>query len=113
MAYIHELPGWPGLTFAPHAVADDLAAVRQKLGKHLGLMQALGFGLQSEAGIATLTAEIVKSSAIEGEKLDTEEVRSSIARKLGVEAAGVSKAAREVDGIVEMMLDATRIVISL
>jgi Fic family protein len=108
MTFIHESPDWPHFTWAPHAVADSLAAVRHKLGNHLGLMQSLGFGLKTEAGITTLVAEIVKSSAIEGEKLDTEEVRSSIARKLGLEAAGLPKATREVDGIVEMMLDATR-----
>jgi Fic family protein len=89
-------------------LTDSLAAVRHKQGKHLGLMQSLGFELQTEAGITTLTAEIVKSSAIEGEKLDTEEVRSSIARKLGVEAAGLPKPTRAIDGIVDMMLDATR-----
>lgn len=108
MPYIHELPDWPRFTWDPHAVSDSLTAVRYKVIKHLTLMQSLGFGLQTEAGIATLTAEIVKSSAIEGEKLDTEEVRSSIARKLGVEVAGIPKRTREVDGIVEMMLDATR-----
>src|SRR5690606_26145401 len=108
MPYIHELPDWPRFTWDPHAVSDSLTAVRYKVIKHLTLMQSLGFGLQTVEGIATLTAEIVKSSAIEGEKLDTEEVRSSIARKLGVEVAGIPKRTREVDGIVEMMLDATR-----
>ncbi len=108
MAYIHELADWPQFTWDPQALADSLAAVRHKQGRHLGLMRALGFGLQAEAGITTLTAEIVKSSAIEGEKLDTEEVRSSIARRLGVETAGLPKPTREIDGIVEMMLDATR-----
>lgn len=108
MTFIHELPEWPRFTWNPLAVADSVAAVRHKQGTHLGLMKSLGFALQTEAGIATLTAEIVKSSAIEGEKLNTEEVRSSIARQLGVEAAGLPKATREIDGIVEMMLDATR-----
>lgn len=108
MAYIHELPEWPRFTWNPRALADALAAVRHKQGVHLGLMKSLGFGLQTEAGIATLTAEIVKSSAIEGQQLNTEDVRSSLARQLGVEAGGLPRATREVDGIVEMMLDATR-----
>lgn len=108
MAYIHQLPDWPDFRWEPHALASGLAAVRLKQGKHLGLMQSLGFDLQTEAGIATLATEIVKSSAIEGEKLDTAEVRSSISRKLGLETAGLPKPAREIDGIVDMMLDATR-----
>ena len=71
-------------------------------------MEALGFDLRAEASLSTLTEEVVKSSAIEGERLDPDEVRSSIARKLGLDVAGVSKPGRDVDGVVEMMLDATR-----
>jgi Fic family protein len=108
MAFVHELPNWPNLTWDAQALAQTLSAVRHKQGKHLGKMEALGFELRTEASVTVLTSEIVKSSAIEGEHLDTDEVRSSIARRLGLDAAGLPKPGREVEGIVEMMLDATR-----
>jgi Fic family protein len=85
-----------------------LADVRYRQGRLLGRMEGLGFRLRSEAKLSTLTADVVKSSAIEGEKLDAEEVRSSIARRLGLEYAGAAAASRDVEGIVEMMLDATQ-----
>jgi Fic family protein len=85
-----------------------LAAVRHKQGRLLGKMEALGFDLRAEASLAVLTSDVVKSSAIEGEKLDPEQVRSSIARRLGLDVAGLPKAGRDVEGVVEMMLDATR-----
>ena len=71
-------------------------------------MEALGFKLQQEAVLQTLTADVLKSSEIEGEKLDPEQVRSSIARRLGMDGGELKTAARHVDGVVEMMLDATR-----
>jgi Fic family protein len=71
-------------------------------------MEALGFNLQREAILETLTVDVIKTSEIEGEKLDTEEVRSSIARRLGVDIGALKKTDRNVDGIVELMLDATR-----
>lgn len=108
MTYIHERRGWPELTWDSEVLEGALAAVRHKQGKHLGRMQALGFDLRAEAGLATLTDDVVKSSAIEGENLDPGEVRSSLARKLGMDAGGLPEPGREVDGIVEMMLDATR-----
>lgn len=108
MAYIHELPNWPDLTWEMQALAQSLSAVRHKQGKHLGKMEALGFDLRTEASVTSLTHEIVTSSAIEGEHLETDEVRSSIARKLGLDLAGISKPRRKVEGIVEMMLDATQ-----
>lgn len=108
MAYIHELPRWPHFTWDTQSLAQTLSAVRHKQGKHLGKMEALGFELQAEANVTALTSEIVKSSAIEGKQLDTDEVRSSIARKLGLDVAGLPKPGREVEGIVEMMLDATQ-----
>lgn len=106
--YIHEKPGWPKFAWDDSALADARAAVRQKHGRLLGRMEALGFDLRSEASLITLTSEVVKSSAIEGEHLDPDEVRSSIARKLGLDAGGLPKAGRSVDGVVEMMIDATR-----
>jgi Fic family protein len=108
MTYIHERPEWPDFTWDTEALAAPLAAVRHKQGKHLGKMEALGFELRTEASLAALTEEVVKSSAIEGEHLNPEEVRSSIARKLGLDVAGLPEPGRDVDGIVEMMLDATR-----
>ena len=95
MTYIHELPDWPDFTWDTQALAQALSAVRHKQGKHLGKMEALGFDLRTEASVTALTSEIVKSSAIEGEQLDTNEVRSSIARKLGLDVAGLPTPGRE------------------
>ncbi len=108
MTFIHELTSWPDFTWDSAALAGELAAVRHKQGRHLGKMEALGFELRAEANLTALTNEIVHSSAIEGEHLDPAEVRSSIARKLGLDVAGLPRPGREVEGIVEMMLDATR-----
>ncbi len=108
MAFIHERPGWPEFTWDSEALTGALAAVRHEQGKHLGKMEALGFDLRAQASLTALTDEVVKSSAIEGENLNPEEVRSSIARKLGLDVAGLPKPGREVEGVVEMMLDATR-----
>ncbi len=108
MAFIHHLPNWPDFTLDMRALSQNLAFVRFKQGKHLGKMEALGFELRIDASITSLTSEIVKSSAIEGEHLSIEEVRSSIARRLGLDVAGLPKPGREVEGIVEMMLDATQ-----
>lgn len=108
MTFIHERSGWPEFSWDSGALAGLLAAVRHKQGRHLGKMETLGFELRADASLTTLTEEVVKSSAIEGEHLDPEEVRSSIARKLGLDVAGLPEPGREVEGIVEMMLDATR-----
>ncbi len=108
MAFIHERPGWPEFSWDSEALAGVLAAVRYKQGRHLGKMETLGFDLRTEATVTALTDEVVKSSAIEEEHLDPGEVRLSIARKLGLDVAGPPRPGREVDGIVEMMLDATR-----
>jgi Fic family protein len=85
-----------------------LADIRHRQGRLLGQMEGLGFTLRSEASLTTLTSDVVGSSAIEGEKLNVEEVRSSIARRLGIEYAGAAGASRNVEGVVEMMLDGTR-----
>jgi Fic family protein len=71
-------------------------------------MEALGFQLQQEAVLHTLTDDVVTSSAIEGEMLDVQHVRSSVARRLGLDVGGVVAADRHIEGVVEMMLDATR-----
>jgi Fic family protein len=106
--YIHELAGWPKLSWNQERLANTLASVRHKQGWLLGRMEALGFPLQQEAVLQTLTEDVVKSSDIEGEKLDASQVRSSIARRLGIDIGGVEPADRRVEGVVEMMLDATR-----
>lgn len=108
MSYIHELSGWPELAWDAAKLAPLLAEVRHRQGRLVGRMEGLGFPLRSEASLSTLTADVVKSSAIEGEILDAEQVRSSIARKLGLDVAGIGSASRDVEDIVEMMLDATQ-----
>ncbi len=106
--YIHQLSDWPQFTWDRERLAEPLADIRHRQGRLLGHMEALGFNLRQEATLETLTADVIKSSEIEGEKLDTEQVRSSIARRLGVDIGALKKADRNVDGIVEVMLDATR-----
>lgn len=106
--YIHLRPDWPRFRWDQQALAGTLAEVRHRQGRLLGRMESLGFMLQKEAELETLTLEILKSSEIEGEKLDAAQVRSSIARRLGIETAGMVAAERDVEGVVEMMLDATQ-----
>jgi len=108
MRYIHQHPAWPNLTWDAAELATPLAALRHKQGRLLGRMEALGFELRQEASLTSLTSDVVKSSAIEGENLDPNEVRSSIARRLGLDVAGLPPAGRDVDAVVEMMLDATQ-----
>ena len=108
MAYIHEHSGWPSLKWDETALAALLGRVRHSQGRLLGKMEGLGFSLRNEASLRMLTADVVKSSAIEGEQLDAEAVRSSLARRLGLDIGGLKPAPRDVEGIVEMMLDATQ-----
>ena len=108
MTYIWENSRWPELTWDTQALATALVAVRHKQGRLLGLMESLGFALRAEANLQALADEVVTSCAIEGERLDTQEVRSSIARRLGLDVAGLPVPGRAVEGVVEMMLDATR-----
>jgi len=109
MTFVHESPHGPELTWDQGRLAGVLGAVRYRQGRLLGRMEALGFDFRAEARLATLTTDVVKSSAIEGETLNAEEVRSSIARHLGLAAAGTSMTAgRDVEGVVELMLDATQ-----
>ena len=108
MSYIHHLRDWPGFRWDHEAVAAPLAEIRHRQGRLLGRMEGLGFALQKEAELETLTLDVLKSSEIEGERLDPEHVRSSIARRLGLDAGGTEPADRDVEGVVEMMLDATQ-----
>jgi Fic family protein len=107
-AYIHQHKDWPRLRWNSERLASRLADIRYRQGRLLGQMESLGFKLREEASLRTLTEDVVKSSDIEGEKLDPLAVRSSIARRMGLEIAGLVPSDRNVDGIVEMMLDATR-----
>src|SRR5229473_4163131 len=106
--YIHGQPDWPKFRWNREAVSKRLADVRHQQGRLLGRMEGLGFTLQQEAVLQTLTADVLKSSEIEGETLDAEQVRSSIARRLGMDIGALEPADRNVEGVVEMMLDATR-----
>lgn len=106
--YIHEKENWTNFTWNEKLVSKKLAETRNLQGRLLGRMESLGFAQQDEAVLNTLTLEIVKSSEIEGEILDLEQVRSSVARRLGIELAGAIESERHIDGIVEMMIDATQ-----
>src|SRR5665213_3878940 len=106
--YIYELPDWPGFHWNRERLAQLLAAVRHEQGRLIGRMEALGFQLRQEAVLQTLTSDVLKTSEIEGEKLDADQVRSSIARRLGMDIGALKAADRNVEGVVEMMLDATR-----
>lgn len=106
--YIHELPGWPNFGWREDALVNQLGTVRHQQGRLLGRMENLGFRLREEASLRMLTEEAVKSSEIEGEILDKAQVRSSLARRLGLETGPLAVVDRNVDGIVEVLLDATR-----
>ena len=106
--YIHDDPAWPNMHWQEGRIADRLTALKYRQGWLRGRMEALGFELQLDAQADTLTEDAVRSSAIEGEALDTEQVRSSVARRLGMDAGGVRAVDRSVDGVVEMTLDATQ-----
>ena len=108
MSYIHEQQNWPRLEWSDAKLSPLLADVRHRQGRLLGRMEGLGFRLRAEATLTTLTSDVIKSSAIEGERLDAEEVRSSIARRLGLDFGATKEASRNVEGVVEMMLDATQ-----
>ncbi len=108
MTYIHESPDWPNLRWNDAKLLPLLADVRHRQGRLLGRMEGLGFRLRAEASLTTLTADVIKSSAIEGALLDAEQVRSSIARRLGLDFGGNVQSSRDIEGVVEMMLDATQ-----
>jgi Fic family protein len=108
MKYIHDLKDWPKFRWNHERLAEQLAAVRHRQGRLIGRMESLGFALRAEATLQTLTEDVLKSSEIEGEVLDKEQVRSSIARRLGMDIGALTLADRHVEGVVEMMLDATQ-----
>ena len=106
--YIHQQPGWPHLKWRQEEVADRLANVRYLQGRLVGRMDSLGLRPVQDAMLETLTGDVVRSSEIEGEILNVERVRSSVARQLGLDYAGLPPSDHAVDGVVEMMLDATQ-----
>lgn len=107
VTYIHELKQWPKFRWSQDQLTAILSAIRHRQGRLLGRMEALGFKLRNEAVLHTLTEEVVKSSEIEGEVLDRDQVRSSLARQLGMDIGALTPAERHVDGAVEVILDAT------
>jgi len=106
--YIWERAHWPEMTYDAAQLTAPLAAVRHAQGRLLGRMESLGFKLRDEAWLQTLTQDVLKTSEIEGERLDTDQVRSSIARRLGMDIGALAPVDRHVEGIVEVMLDATQ-----
>lgn len=105
--YIHQKDDWPTFTWAVDELVNLLSEARNLQGRLIGRMESLGFDLRNEALLDTLTLDVLKSAEIEGELLNPEQVRSSIAQRLGMEFAGSVTSDRNVDGMVEMMIDAT------
>lgn len=106
--YIYENNGWPQFSWNKDEIANLLIQVRHKQGRLIGGMESIGFHMQDETVVQNLTQDVVKSSEIEGEILDPSLVRSSVARHLGIEIAGLDVHDRNIDGVVEMVLDATQ-----
>lgn len=107
MVYIWQSPNWPAFSWRDDDLAAQLAAVRHEQGRLLGRAEALGFKVRETTFLQTLTQDVVKSSAIEGERLDEQQVRSSLARRLGIDIDGFVAPDRSVEGIVHITLDAT------
>jgi Fic family protein len=108
ITFIHQKVNWPNFTWNNDEIVNLLSETRNLQGRLIGKMESLGFDLRNEALLDTLTLDVLKSSEIEGEYLNPDQVRSSIARRLGMEIAGSVESDRNVDGVVEMMLDATQ-----
>lgn len=106
--YIHQFAGWPKLGWSPEALLQRLVTVRHSQGRLLGRMESMGISSRADAFLGTLTQDVLKSSEIEGEILDREQVRSSVARHLGIDIGALTRTDRSVDGVVEMILDATQ-----
>jgi Fic family protein len=106
--YIYQQDDWPNFKWNSDEFVGLLSEARNLQGRLFGKMESLGFDLRNEAFLDTLTLDVLKSSEIEGEFLNSDQVRSSVARKLGMEIAGSVESDRDVDGVVEMMIDATQ-----
>lgn len=107
ITYIHENKDWTEWQWSDEKLLPLVSRVRILQGRLLGKLLTLGFDLNVEAQLDAVTLEIVKTSEIEGESLNNEQVRSSVARYLGVDEGGMPTASREIDAVVEMMLNAT------
>lgn len=105
--FIHQQKEWPNFTWNNNEIVNLLSETRNLQGRLIGKMETLGFDLRNEAQLDTLTLDVLKSSEIEGEVLNSDQVRSSIARKLGIDYIGSVESERDIDGVVEMMIDAT------
>ncbi|HUX79709.1 MAG TPA: Fic family protein [Alphaproteobacteria bacterium] len=106
--YIYELPDWPHFAWNHEKIYELLTPLRHQQGRLMGRMEALGFQFKEQAVLQTLTQDVLKSSEIEGEILEPEQVRSSLAQRLGIDIGGLVTTSRDVDGVVDMMLDATQ-----
>lgn len=106
--YLYQQVEWPNFTWDNNSLISLLAEVRHLQGRMIGKMESLGFELRNEAVLETLTLDVIKSTEIEGQILNPEQVRSSIAKRLGLEISGLVSSDRNVDGVVDMMLDATQ-----
>jgi len=106
--YLHQNKDWPNFKWDNDTILPYVSKVRDLQGRLIGKMEGIGFELREEAVLETITEDVIKSSEIEGELLNPEEVRSSVARRLGMEISGLPNASRDVEGVVEMMLDATQ-----
>jgi Fic family protein len=106
--YIHQKNEWPNFQWDTDILLPIISKVRDLQGRLIGRMEGVGFELREEAILQTITEDVIKSSEIEGEFLNHKEVRSSVARRLGIEISGLPDASRNVEGVVEMMLDATQ-----
>ncbi|MFZ1789167.1 MAG: Fic family protein [Saprospiraceae bacterium] len=106
--YIHERENWTNFFWDNDKLSPILASVRHLQGRLLGRMESLGFDFTERATLESLILDVVDTSRIEGEFLNPELVRSSIARKLGIENADFIKTPRNIEGIVDVILDATQ-----
>jgi len=106
--YIHQLTNWPKFTWDSFKINKLLGEIRHLQGRLVGEMSSLGFKIQDEATLETLTEDVVKTSAIEGENLNKEQVRSSVAKRMGIDIGILLAADRHIEGIVAILLDATK-----
>ncbi|MFZ5952481.1 MAG: Fic family protein [Candidatus Rifleibacteriota bacterium] len=106
--YIYQNPDWPNFFWDSEKLLTLLTEVRNRQGRIVGKMSALGFELKNQANLEILTQDVLNSNEIEGETLDKNQVRSSIARRLGLEVSGLVASDRNVDSVVEVMIDATK-----
>lgn len=106
--YIHERKEWPHFTWDQERLTAAMGGLHQRHGRLQGLFDALGFSPQAEASLAALSMDALRSAEIEGERLDVQEVRSSVARRLGLDIADPVPASREAEAMVDLTLDAIR-----